>query len=546
MRDWKQFLLVHGAGALIILAAGDFPAASAGAQGDPEQLAERIAESLGRIKDPRYRTVAISRIRDAGGRIDVSQLIDFTNVKIVRGRKLRVIDRSKLSLILSEQQVQLSDFVSAKKYEELGKLMGVDLFIYGTVYRDALVLKAIDVQNSAIAWADVFPVEEEAREARLLLRLGGGVVNSLRGDMKRLRKARVRQISFWGFSPTEPFSEEALMDYLSVAITRDGNLQVVDRENIKLIAQEQKLNQAMFIDENNAKRLGELYGVDAFLYGGISRKPDGTIVASLKLLNIFNGVIEWADLVKVNENEDGAPAASARMAAKGRAPAKGRKRKPKGMAYIPPGPFPMGTNGDPKDANPARQVELRAFFMDITEVTNKAYSNFVVKQKYRAPVGWARGRVPAGTENLPVVGVTWTDARRYCRFLRKRLPSEQEWEKAARGPKGQLYPWRGKNFSSSNTVTRESRRKSSVSVSQPTKDVSPYGMKNMGGNVREWVNSNYAPYPGSPRPFQGKNKKVIRGGSWAKNHRWTRTFHRDSSNPNHAWPDVGFRCAKSA
>ena len=94
------------------------------AQVDSEVLAGRIADSLSTIKDPRYRTAAFSRVRNAGTQVNVNELIDYANVKIVRGRRLRVVDRSKLNLILKEQQIQLSDFVSAKKYKELGKLLG--------------------------------------------------------------------------------------------------------------------------------------------------------------------------------------------------------------------------------------------------------------------------------------------------------------------------------------------------------------------------------------------------------------------------------------
>jgi formylglycine-generating enzyme required for sulfatase activity len=522
----------------LLLALAVLPAPAA-AQTNIEELARRIAKSISTLKDPRYQTAAFSRIKDAGGRININELIDFANVTIVRGRRLRVVDRSKLSLILKEQQIHLSEFVSAKKYEQLGKLLGVDLFIYGTIYRDALVLKAIDVQNSAIAWADVFPVTETPQEARLLLHLGGGVVNSLRKDLARLRKAQIRQVSFWNFNPTEPFSPEALMDYLSVAIVRDGNLQVVDRENIKVIAQEQKLSQAMFIDEKSAKQLGELYGVDAFMYGGVSRRPDGTIVVSLKMMNIFNGVIEWADLIKVDEKGDGALQAG--VGKKGKRAGK----VPRGMAYIAPGTFRMGTDGDPRQAGPQRTVRLGGYVMDITEVTNEAYARFVTRQRYRAPVGWPQGKLPPGAENLPVVGVSWEDARRFCRFMRKRLPTEAEWEKAARGTTGQPYPWNGSSFSPSFTVTRESGRKGPVSVLAQTRDVSPYGLKHTAGNVREWVESDYRSYPGSPAPFKSGGKRVIRGGSWAKNHRWTRTFYREGSNPNLAWQDVGFRCAKS-
>lgn len=514
------------------------------AQTDPETLATRIADSLKTIADPRYKTIAFSRIRNAGGRIDIDRLIDFANVKIVRGRRLRVIDRSKLKLIVREQQVHLSDFVSAQKYQELGKLLGVDLFIYGTYYRDALVLKAIDTETSAIAWAEVFPADGETPEATLLMKLGGGVVNSLRADIPRLKKEKIRRISFWDFKPTEIFSAAALMDYLSVAITKDGNLQVVDRENLDLITKEQKLSQAMFIDERSAKRLGELYGVDAFIYGSVSRGPNGTLIASLKMLNIFNGVIEWADLIKVT-------LPTARTAQPGRTARRRGARRGKGgpltdMALIPAGRFLMGTNGAPRNANPRHTAETGGYYLDKTEVSNGQYARFVKKKKYRPPAWWGGGRAPRGGENLPVVGISWDDARRYCSFMGKRLPTEAEWEKAARGPSGQTYPWKGANFSPGFTVTRESGRGRSVSVFGASRDLSPYGVKFLAGNVREWVKDYFKPYPGgSKRRVGKKGARVIRGGSWATTRKPAQSYFRGSSAPNLAWQDVGFRCAKA-
>ncbi|HEX9842960.1 MAG TPA: CsgG/HfaB family protein, partial [bacterium] len=295
---WTARLSVLGVLGLALLG----PPGVARATVDVESLAGRIADSIkDNLADPKFQTVAISRIRQEGASYNVEDLIDFTNVKLVRGRRFKVIDRSKLELILKEQQVQLQDFISTQKYKELGSLTGVDLFIYGTFYRDALVLKGIDVQNSAIVWADFFPITDRVQDAGYLQSLGQGTVASLEKDRDRLKKARIRLVSFWDFDTNNTFSPKSVMDYLSVAITKEGDLRVVDRENIRLITEEQQLNQSVYIDEQSAKRLGELYGVDAFIYGGIKRRPDGSYLASLKMMNIFNGVIEWADLITMQE-----------------------------------------------------------------------------------------------------------------------------------------------------------------------------------------------------------------------------------------------------
>ncbi|HUJ75389.1 MAG TPA: CsgG/HfaB family protein, partial [bacterium] len=188
---------------------------------DLEVLAGQIAKSIDMgLRNPKYQTVAFSRIKQAGSDLDVNTLIDYTNVRLVQGQRLRVVDRSKLQLILQEQQIQTSDFVSAQKYQELGKLAGVDLFIYGTLYRDALVLKAIDVQTSALAWADSFPVTDPAPESQTLASLGQETVASMQQALPRLQRDNVHLVSFWSVDTGGLFPPEEVMDELSVAITK--------------------------------------------------------------------------------------------------------------------------------------------------------------------------------------------------------------------------------------------------------------------------------------------------------------------------------------
>ena len=504
---------------------------------DPETLATRIANSLhkGSI-GKRYKSVAISRIRAVGVKYNIKDLIDFTNVKIVRGRRFRVIDRSKLELILKEQKVLLKDFVSAQKYQELGKLMGVDIFIYGTFYRDALVLKGIDVQNSAIIWAEYFPITKNTREMAILKSLGDGMIRSLKKDLSRLKNANIRLISFWGLDAGKQFSSRSVMDFLSIALTKDKSFKVVDRENLRLITNEQKLNQEVFIDQKNAKRLGELYGVDGFIYGNIKKRKDGTFLASMKIMNILNGVIEWADLIRINPNTKKATATKRPVTV----------RRKDGMVYIPGGVFTRGSNKGPSISSPMHRVDLPAFYIDEAEVSNAQYAKLVRERKYRPPVGWKNGRFPDKLRDNPVVGVSWEDARRYCAYVGKRLPAESEWEKAARGSKGAKFPWGGKTFSPGFTNTRESGHKSSMPTNSPTRDLSVYKVKHLSGNVREWVEDTLASYRKGGGRSGGKDiKKVVRGGSWATDYRSTPAYFRGSSNPSHAWPDVGFRCAKS-
>ncbi len=500
---------------------------------DTLQLSKLIAVSLSAVPGRKYGTIAFSRIQGNLDKAVVNELIDYTENEIVQKRRFRVIDRSKLQLILREQRFNLSGMVSYDTYKELGKLLGVDLFVYGRFYNDTIVLKAIDVESSALVWADIFQLKSLENDTQLIRNLALKTNNYIKADLERLKANRINQISFWSIKSN--FDSNKLIDYLSVALTKDGSFQVVDRENLQLILEEQKLNMEDFIDEQKAKRMGELYGVDAFIYGRISSR-NGNNIASLKMLNIYNGVIEWAKTISLESNS----------AQNEKTVTKESKTEDK-MVLIPAGDFVMGSNESKEISFPAFRVPLKAYYIDRTEVSNKAYEAFVKRYKHRAPKSWPGGKMPLDKEDEPVVMVNWKDAHRYCKAQGKRLPKEVEWEKAFRGVNGRPYPWNGKKFFTGFAQTLESGMLGPLSTLTQTRDVSPYGVKHLAGNVREWVDSYLRPYPGSPfRSSRVGRDKVIRGGSWALPATHSIGWYRDSSNPVYGWKDVGFRCAKSA
>jgi len=501
---------------------------------DTEKLSQQIAASIAQIANPKYATVAFSRVQ---GGLDVetkNELIDFTNVAIVRSRSFRVVDRSKLNLILDEQKFNLSGMVSRDTYKELGKLLGVDLFIYGRFYNDILVMKAIDTERSALVWAEIFQVGELEKQSQAINQLAMKMTSSLGKDLKRLKAGRIRQISFWNIA--SPFDSQKTVDFLSASVAKEGNFQVVDRENLSLILEEQKLSMSDFIDEQKAKKMGELYGIDAFIYGTISQKR-GQWVASLKLLNIYTGVIEWADLIRFGGNAK-QNTAKAQRAANSQYP---------GMVLIPGGKFVIGKANGPAISSPEFKLNLSSFYLDQTEVSNQEYAAYLQRFHHQAPPHWRGGQYTPGQGDLPVVNVNWQDAKRYCQTQGKRLPSESEWEKAFRGPNGNPYPWPGNEFNPDMTRTVESGLLSAQPVNQAGRDISSYGIKQMAGNVREWTDSSLKPYPGSSfRSPKSGREKVIRGGSWAQTQASAQGWFRDSSSPKYGWKDVGFRCAKSS
>ena len=198
------------------------------------------------------------------------------------------------------------------------------------------------------------------------------------------------------------------------------------------------------------------------------------------------------------------------------------------MVTIPAGEFLMG-NPEGKgraDEWPQRSVYLDAFAIDQVEVTNERYLAFVATTGHRNPpnpYGTGTLQSAKGIEQLPVVQTTWYDAKAYCSWAKKRLPTEAEWEKAARGTDGRLFPW----GNDSATVKRANfdREWEEENTLHPVGSLpdgdSPYGVKDMAGNAREWVSDWYDAdyYKHAPdRNPQGPDKKgvvrSIRGGSW--------------------------------
>ena len=509
---------------------------------DTIAISQQIADSLKRISnDERYASVSISRIQ---GNIDqnvINELIDFTNVTIVKSRAFRVIDRSKLKLILNEQQFSLSGMVTNDTYKELGKLMGVDLFIYGRVYNDVIIMKAIDVESSAIAWSDVFQISDRYSQETLAIHdLAEKVINSLRLNIDYLKNGKIRQISFWNINSS--FDSKLVIDFISDSITKDRSFQIIDRENLALILKEQKLNLESVFDQQKAKKMGELYGIDAFIYGNITQKADGHF-ASLKLLNIYNGALDWADAIKfsgklMSDTKDDEIVEQTAPVIKNSE-----------MITIPSGAFVMGRNEPNKLYYPEMHFRLKSFRIDRMEVSNLQYKYFSDKYGHRKPISWPGGQIPRGMENKPVTRINWFDAKRYCTMMGKRLPTEAEWEKAFRGPNGRTFPWNGNRFHKSYTRTLESGNTLPLDVNTMNYDVSHYGVMHMAGNVREWVgpsnNSFLLPYKGSRVKYSKFGKdKAIRGSSWKLSRSYAVGWYRSSSPANYTWDEVGFRCAK--
>jgi gamma-glutamyl hercynylcysteine S-oxide synthase len=262
---------------------------------------------------------------------------------------------------------------------------------------------------------------------------------------------------------------------------------------------------------------------------------------------------------------------------------------PRDMVYIGQGPSIMGLDKeDPQelanartryhkrnrtqastlnDESPAHMVFLDSYLIDKYEVSNKDYGDFIKANGHGSPAYWDDPRF--NRPNQPVVGVSWYDARAYCEYRGKRLPTEAEWEKAARGPDGNLYPW-GDDFDPAKANYGKIHDATKPVDSYP-EGVSHYGLHHMAGNAFEWVFDWYDPRyysqleplvnptgPAKPVWLGGTGthvdlltlgeKRVVRGGSWVAPEGSVRSTHRFWNHPlnNSYGVGLGFRCAKTA
>lgn len=215
-----------------------------------------------------------------------------------------------------------------------------------------------------------------------------------------------------------------------------------------------------------------------------------------------------------------------------------------GMVRIPDGEFMMGRNDGNDYEKPGHKVAVKAFFIDKTEVTNEQYSEFVKQTRRNPPVHWSGGNFPPGEANFPVVNVSWNDASAYAEWANKRLPTEEEWEYAARGTDGRIYPY-GNEWKAKYSNAAEDNILKPRAVASYPEGASPFSVLDMAGNVAEWTASDYAPYPGSKaKPDPGN--KVFRGGSFSNPAKQQTATDRFYDAPTKTMNYVGFRCAKDA
>lgn len=238
---------------------------------------------------------------------------------------------------------------------------------------------------------------------------------------------------------------------------------------------------------------------------------------------------------------------------------------PESMVLIPAGEFYMGSSPEEIDGmkklfgkrdlyrnypfgkeTPKRKMYLKAYYIDRHEVTNEEYALFIKATRHKPPLYWDGGKYEPGAAKLPVLYVSLLDALAYARWTGKRLPTEAEWEKAARGTDGRVFPW-GNDFNPYKAATADSDIKaifgalclvnSANAVELSSGDVSPFGVRDMAGNVREWT---------ATRSGEDKSLAVVKGASWLDLHINARAAHRELIPLGSLSRIIGFRTVKDA
>lgn len=219
---------------------------------------------------------------------------------------------------------------------------------------------------------------------------------------------------------------------------------------------------------------------------------------------------------------------------------------PEGMVYVPGGAYTIGRDDGDATAGPAHTVTLSPFFIDRTEVTNAEYKKFIDATGRKAPSDWKDGSYPEARDNWPVTNVSWQDATAYAEWVGKRLPTEAEWEAAARGTDNRIYPW-GNEWRPGIT---NAGTKGITEVGQYKDSASPVGALDMIGNVWELTADEFELYPGStaalpPTKKPGITYYVIRGGAFDSDRRNDAT-RRGFLELDKGYEKTGFRLAKDA
>jgi formylglycine-generating enzyme required for sulfatase activity len=345
----------------------------------------------------------------------------------------------------------------------------------------------------------------------------------------------------------EKAKNEDLIDVSRVSV---GRREASEKEKVK--------NEGQALSEKPQRKLLKLQRFDfgpESLHRMSKRVRSSRAVAGLLSMLIIAGVlgaIFW--LARVRSASSVPPSEQAKIEVKEVASASPAQSPPaqsvrgageiepiEGMVYVPRGEFEMGRERGDLYASPPFAVVVGPFFIDRTEVTNEDYLKFVKATGYPAPSSWREGKFKANEAKFPVVNVSWLDASAYAKWAEKRLPTEAEWEFAARGNDRHIYPW-GNDWKAGYANADRGRNGRLAAVGSYSQGASPFGALDMCGNVWELTSGNLFDYSDITKEILPG--RVIRGGAYDVPRMRATTTYRGVVPPDKGYDKTGFRCVR--
>ena len=328
---------------------------------------------------------------------------------------------------------------------------------------------------------------------------------------------------------------------LEEKLSRSGKFSLVERSHLKEVIEEVSFQQSGITDAETITEIGKHLNVEKLFFAQVHHlRPDYKL--TVKIIDVATNQIDRIEEQNLGSKNPAIKAATFKLAQ--RLIQTASLLAPVEMVLLPAGKFLMGSNAGLPDEQPPHQVSISAFYLDRYEVSQIAYQTFLE----------ARGK---GQSSLPnperaATMVSWTAAADYCQQLGKRLPTEAEWEYAARSAEGRIYPWGNAPPTRSQAHYLGGHSKGPFEVDSLPQSATPEGLFHLAGNVAEWVQDwwDHGYYATSPAadpsgPAEG-DYKVVRGGSWSQPADELRTTARAYHSMDRGSGYIGFRCAKSA